>query len=231
MGMFHLRDPRGGKGRVAVFHALLVELHGIHPNLAMTMLPLVPEYGSWDDLFTIAANFAPFKHEVLTLAEKQLVEEEIKLTRGEPLSMFAKWVPDEKKALKEIAVEFAYHLMKDVVPPPMHSQVMASYRRRINRLNAVVNPVEIYECAGRWDEIDPTTVAAGALKMKRGAYLNERNGTQRSADEKRVQCAEKFKEFFGANPPTKYEKLEPSSERYDPVRDIVDEWVQGGWRI
>lgn len=233
VGMFHLRDPRGGEGLVTAFHHRLAELYTLSPNLAMTVLPFIPEYGSWDDMFTIAAMYPVFKEEILRLAEEQLIVEEIKFARGEPLSLFAKWVPDEKKTLKAIAVEFAYRLVKDVVPRPLHSQIMASYRRRISRLNAVVNPVEIYECAGRWDEIDPETVAEGALRVKRAAYLNHKlhTGEQRSADEKRKKCAENFREFFASKPPGVCIKLDPSSARYDPIRAALQEWVEGGWRF
>ena len=233
VGMFYLRDPRGGEGRIAIFHSLLSQLYSMYPNLAMTVLPLIPDYGSWDDMFTIAAKFPVFKYEVLRLAEQQLLQDEENLACGRPISMFAKWVPDEKKALKEIAKEFAYYLVRKFSPTPEHSMVMASYRRRITKLNKILNPVEIYECAGRWDEIDPATVAEGALRVKREAYLNRKlhTGEQRSSDEKRKECAEKFKEFFLTKPPTFYTKLEPSAMRYDLVRAIVREWAEGGWRI
>lgn len=233
VGMFYLRDPRGGEGRVAIFYSLLSQLHEINPDLAITVLPLIPEYGSWDDMFTIAAKFPVFKNEVLRLAEQQLSKDEANLANGQPISMFAKWVPDEKKSLKLIAKEFAYYLVRSFSPRPEHSMIMASYRRRISKLNKMINPVEIYECAGRWDEIDPATVAEGALRVKRAAYLNENihTGEQRSTDEKRKHCAENFREFFEARPPGSYTKLEANSTRYDPVRAIVNEWVQGGWRF
>ena len=233
VGMFYLRDPRGGEGRVEIFHSLLWQLHGMYPNLAMTVLPLIPEYGSWDDMFTIAAKFPVFKYEVLRLAELQLLQDEANLAHGQPISLFAKWVPDEKKALRELAKDFAYYLVRSFSPRPAHSMIMASYRRRITKLNKVINPVEIYECAGRWDEIDPATVAEGALRVKRAAYLNEKlhTGEQRSSDEKRKHCAENFREFFLAKPPTSYTKLESTATRYDPIRTVVREWVEGGWRI
>jgi hypothetical protein len=233
VGMFHLRNPRGGEGRVGVFYALLMELHGLHPNLAMTILPFIPEYGSWDDMFTIAHHFPVFKYEVLRLAEIQLLQEEEKVARGEALTTFAKWVPDEKKALRAIAKEFAYYLVRSFSPMPQHSMIMASYRRRISKLNKIVNPVEIYECAGRWDEIDPEKVSAGALRVKHAAYLNEKphTGEQRSSDERRIQCANRFKAFFASRPPATYEKIDASSDRYSAIRAVVSEWVEGGWRV
>jgi hypothetical protein len=233
VALFHLRDPRGGQGRVSEFQRTLRELHVDEPDLVMSLLPLIPEYGCWADLFQLAADAPAFKDEVLRLAQLQLLEDETRVLCGEPVSIFAKWVPDEKKRLGRLATEFAYYLVRGFSPRPEHSKIMASYRRRINRLNRLINPVEIYECAGRWDEINPARVGAGAIRVKHAAYLNQqlRTGAQRSTDEKRIRCAERFRAFFEAGPPAPHPMYAPSSTRYDAVRAVVREWAEGGWRI
>ena len=233
VALFHLRDPRGGQGRVGEFHEGLLELYADEPDLVMTLLPLIPEYGCWVDMFNLAAVAPVFRNEILRLAEAQLLEDEARLMCGQPVSVFAKWVPDEKKRLGGLAKEFAYRLVRGCSPQPDHSKIMASYRRRINRLNRLINPVEIYECAGRWDEINPATVGAGAIRFKYAAYMNEklRTGEQRSTDEKRIRCAERFQAFFETGPPASRPAHAPASTRYDPVRAVVREWVQGGWRV
>ena len=215
------------------FHCGLLELHADEPDLAMSLLPLIPEYGCWVDMFNLAAAAPVFKAEVLRLAELQLLEDEKRLMSGEPVSIFAKWVPDEKKRLGRVATDFAYYLVRGFSPRPEHSKIMASYRRRINRLNKLINPVEIYECAGRWDEINPATVGAGAIRVKHAAYLNEklRTGGQRSTDEKRIRCAERFWAFFEAGPPALRPQYAPESSRYDLVRAVVRDWAGGGWRV
>jgi hypothetical protein len=235
VSMFHLRDARGGVGVYSLFYMLMEELYKIVPDLALSLLPLIPEYGSWEDMFRLASTFPPFKHTILDLAEKQLEIEEKRLNDGEPLSMFAKWVPDEKKSKGALAVEFAHRLARNLPSSVRHSQIMRSYRRRINRLNAVVAPVEIYECANRWDEIDPTKVSAGAIKKKWAAYLNRyiSNPIQRSNDTKRIECAKKFEEFFEerSKTPIEYKMHTPESSRYDMVRRVLKEWMEGGWRV
>jgi len=233
VALFHLRDPRGGQGRVAEFQGQLLELHRDEPDLAMSLLPLIPEYGCWVDMFNLAEAAPVFKAEVLRLAEAQLLADETRLMCGQPVSIFAKWVPDEKKRMGRLAKDFAYYLVRGFSPQPEHSKIMASYRRRINRLNRIINPVEIYECAGRWDEINPVTVGGGAIRFKYAAYMNKklRTDEQRSTDEKRIRCAERFRAFFEANPPALRPVYAPASSRYDAVRAVVREWVQGVWRV
>ena len=231
VSLMHLRNPRGGYGRADLFSVLLHELYTVEPDLAMSILPLIPEYGCWSDMFHIAAAYPQFKHAIFTIAERQLVTDEIRYAGGQPVSIFAKWVPDEKKTLGALAVEFAHYLMRNM--PAVHSQIMRLYRKRINRLNAAINPVEIYECAGKYDQIDPATVAEGALRIKKDAYLNKVPGTEepRSTDPARIACAEKFQEFFEERGRPAYEKLLTTSPVYDNVRRLVSEWSSGGWRV
>jgi hypothetical protein len=107
---------------------------------------------------------------------------------------------------------------------------MAAYRRRLSRLNAGLKTVETLECAGRWDEINPSTVPERALYKKRMAYLNLTNdGKPREpTNERRVACAKNFQNFL-------YSEKEPlpldMEERYEPVRALAREWLDGGWRV
>ena len=72
---FQTRDVRGGKGErdasEAVFEALLKNSRTA--PVARELLKLVPEYGSWRDLFQI--EVADAKERILDLAVKQFLEE------------------------------------------------------------------------------------------------------------------------------------------------------------
>lgn len=48
--LFWTRDVRGGAGERLTFRKLMVALEANHPELAARVLPLVAEYGRWDDL-------------------------------------------------------------------------------------------------------------------------------------------------------------------------------------
>jgi hypothetical protein len=85
-GLFWLRDIRGGQGRRASFRAGLRWLAENNIDLLQRLIPLVPEYGRWDDLLVFDADS---KAETLAF-------ELIKLTldaEGSPAALCAKWMP------------------------------------------------------------------------------------------------------------------------------------------
>jgi hypothetical protein len=200
---FQTRDVRGGKGERQLFYIMMDVLP---TSLAELLLPLVPEYGSWDDMFTMASKSPLFKKAVLDIASQQLSMDEKAMTVGGKLSLLGKWAPREGKAFGFLASEFARHLAGPISSEVKHSQIMATYRKRLARLNAALKTVETFECANRWDEIDPKLVPARARHIKMAAYMNEhvkKNSYHHSVprhphDEKRISCAEHFKAFFGA---------------------------------
>jgi hypothetical protein len=221
---FQGRDVRSN-GKRDPFYAFMAANSDIAPYL----LPLVPEYGSWDDMFTLASQQPYLKRAVFTLAAIQIVADEKNLgTR--PLSQIGKWAPREGKAFGHLAKEFARYLVGPVPPNVNHSQIMASYRKRMSRLNAALKTVEVYECAGRWDEIDPSSVPVSAFNIKLAAYLNEDYNLELREPEnvKRMKCRENFLNFLHEDKPAP--KTTPA-DRYEAVRTVYREWEQGGWRV
>jgi hypothetical protein len=221
---FHARDVRGGKGERDIFHVLLEAIHEWNADLAVSLLDLIPEYGSWKDVFQLAEDVPALAAPLLRCAKAQLLRDEAALDampgplrhEGDPpappppsISLLAKWAPREGKAGGELAKQFARLLWvdaRDPKPGPSHSRAMASYRHRLVRLNAYLKTVETYECAGRWDEIEPARVPGRAREIKKRAYLNEKIERKQAepgelrapADPKRMACREHFQAFFAA---------------------------------
>ena len=208
---FHARDVRGGKGERRIFYDMLSAVHEVKPSLAEAVLNLVPEYGSWDDMFTLAKEIPGLKEAALSEAGMQLAVDEIKLDLGPEasISLLAKWAPREGKAGDALARDFAHHLFSPASPGKggvKHSAIMTAYRKRLARLNAHLKTVETLECAGRWDEIEPQRVPARARELKKAAYLNEpvrrpkglEPTLRHPSDEKRMACREHFQQFFAA---------------------------------
>lgn len=206
---FQARDIRGGKGERQLFYDMMQAVHEAKPGLAASLLSLVPEYGSWGDMFTLAEKVEGLRPAVLKEAKTQLEADEALLQNslGASISLLAKWAPREGKAGSALAREFANLLCTDAKGAKKHSGTMASYRKRLAALNRHLKTVETYECAGRWDEIEPARVPARAREIKKAAYLNEklhggRRGTdpelRKPHDAKRMDCREHFQEFFAA---------------------------------
>ena len=73
---FQTRDPRGGKGEYKLFYELINILHSIKPGLVEILLELIPEYGSWNDMFILADLNPSLKSILLGIAARQLAEDE-----------------------------------------------------------------------------------------------------------------------------------------------------------
>lgn len=226
--VFQTRDVRGGKGERKLFQQLFSALYAKKPELGSALVSLIPEYGSWDDLFTIAAAALekadwPILRAIYAHAQQQLENDEktvadyLKLVANTPaeqpparpsISLLAKWAPREGKQFGKLAVHFANHLASggNYRSKMVHSQVMGAYRKRLAPLNRYLETVEVKECAKTWSKIDPTRVPARARELKKAAYLNEKvrksergPATPRHpGDKDREACREHFQAFFKA---------------------------------
>lgn len=225
---YRIRDVRGGNGRRDVFYILLTTIYEVYPDLVVRLLEIVPEYGTWKDMFMLTQQAHPIPERIIyEIAGKQLVEDEKRYSQGLPISLLAKWAPREQKQLSHLAKGFAHFLMKD--ESASHAQIMSNYRRRIARLNLAMNTVETLECAKRWDEIVPENIPKGALRIKKRAYINETPDRyiKEPANLKRMICRQNFLYYFevSSRPEFLFDEY-----RYDKVRAITREWIRGGWR-
>ncbi len=210
---FQARDVRGGKGERALFHTMMRVIHAHSPSLVEAVLSLVPTYGSWDDIFTLAGQIPELKGAALKEAAVQLRADEVKMGLGgdASISLLGKWAPREGKAGGAMASDFA-RVLFEANPPGKgavalkHSAIMAAYRKRLAALNAHLKTVEVLECADRWDEIEPKRVPARARELKKKAYLNEpvhrpkelEPVLRRPENLKRMACRQAFQNFFSA---------------------------------
>jgi hypothetical protein len=217
---FQARDVRGGKGERKLFHEMMYVLQREKPDLAVALLDLVPEYGSWDDVFTMAAA-GTMTVQLLALAAKQLKADEEVVRAYEvaratavaagseapskpSISLLAKWAPREGKQFDTLATLFARKLAADAPAGLKQSQIMAGYRKRLSALNKYLETVEVKECANDWEEIDPKAVPARAREIKKAAYLNEKARKtgrgpvelRKPDDPVRMKCRENFQAFF-----------------------------------
>jgi len=192
----------------------------------IALLEYIPVYGYWGDVFWLAMNVPALYGPILSFSTRQIKKDEIALVTGEPVSLFAKWVPKQGKKNEK----FAQDLAKLLYPALTYSKRMALYRRRISRLNRAINTVEILQCANRWDEIEPSQVPQICLRKKIASFLNVKPGTMdtRNTDNtKRETCTERFTEYLS----TMYKAPTTNSYRdYTSLEGVVNAWAEGGWR-
>ena len=82
--LFFARDVRGGLGERRLFRVILSVLALEKPEILRPLLPLVPEYGRWDDLWRLLDT--PLRQDVLALVFSQWKEDSSHLAAGNSVS-------------------------------------------------------------------------------------------------------------------------------------------------
>jgi len=202
--LFQNRDVRGGKGERASTTLMWEYMLEHHQEDALKMLPLLTEYGSWRDLFQLAALNQAVIPVVLDEVEQQLAKDLDALAEEKPLSLLAKWIPREDRQ-PELAKLIAKRIFPYEIRPASR---MKLYRKKISALNRVLKTTEVAMCAGEWASIEPKNVPGRCLQKNMKAFLNEpgnkrtvtrlrRGASLRYPDiEDRMECREHFQKFF-----------------------------------
>ncbi len=97
--LFFARDVQGGMGERRLFRVILSALALEKPEVLRPLLPLVPEYGRWDDLWRLLDT--PLRQDVLALVSSQWKEDLSRLVTEGSISLLAKWLPSPNASAKE----------------------------------------------------------------------------------------------------------------------------------
>lgn len=192
---FQTRDIRGGKGERDLFTHMYNELLLIAPKAATAVLPLIPEYGCWRDIFNMLRQQPHQAH--MELVINQLKKDATTLLTSSSCSnkqsLAAKWAPREhNKKDKPLASLLAQRMFPG---HPNHNQL---YRQTVAQLNKRLNTTEIDMCAKQFSRIDPAKVPGRCLKVHTKAFLNQvtKQRLAPSTDPDRVEAAEHFTQHF-----------------------------------
>ncbi len=204
---FQGRDVRGGKGERSIaldlISVLLEELHEkIGPNVlregsaASKVMPLIVEYGSWRDVFTLATLMPTYRWGMLAYVADQFWADYTKLKEernvAPKLSLLAKWLPREKASTFK-------SIFGDLITAIYGTDDKAErrrYRMTVSDMNRQLDTVETHMCGETWREIKPAAVPGKCLKNNRKAFFNNKlkGSGPRSEEEDRVICAQNFVE-------------------------------------
>lgn len=108
---FYLRDIRNGLGERNLFRMIFNTLADFYPDVAEQLIPYIPVYGRYDDLF--CALQSPVRESVISFVRKQLDKDLANLEKGKPVSLLGKWLPSENASsvqTKELASEIRTEL-------------------------------------------------------------------------------------------------------------------------
>jgi len=146
--LFWVRDIRGGAGERRFFRVSMRHLSSLFPNKMSKVLPLIPEYGRWDDLVSLEGT--KVERQVLLIIEGALLNED---------ALCAKWMPRKGT--------FANKLRKYLGWSPKQ------YRKKLVELTKVV---ETQMCAKEFDKIEYSKVPSLAMSRYGRAFIkNDEN--------------------------------------------------------
>jgi hypothetical protein len=162
--LFYVRDVRGGLGERRLFRICMKELAELNESMAIELLPLIAEYGRYDDLFELLNVSSAIKTAILELVVTQFNLDFANMQLDEPISLLAKWLPTEncsnanRKANAKLIINALQLSSKD-------------YRKAVSQMRKYLDVVEVKASANQWGDIDYNTVPSNANLKYKNAFL------------------------------------------------------------
>lgn len=160
--LFFARDVRGGLGERRLFRLCFNYLANLHRDMAIDLIPIVPEYGRWDDLWVLIGT--PLEKNVIDLVKKQLKKDTKNANAGRPISLLAKWLPRANTSSKETR-----RLARKMIS--LLGMTERNYRKKLSKLNSYLKVIEVDISANRWGDIDYSSVPSNANVLYNAAFL------------------------------------------------------------
>jgi hypothetical protein len=209
------RDIIDGKGEYSLTYMMIYVWYFFYPNLALYAIKCLVDfgdngkthqYGSWKDIkyfcdYCISQN-ASVNHEMIKYSI-QLINDQLRrdVNSQENLSLLARWVPREKSKFGwfygELACDYFSHYLESAKTfdsiKKATLKCKMEYRKLLSNLNKKLDTLQIKQCDKRWAEIDFKNVTSISIAKQKRAFLNvTKEGSQRSEEEDRIQCANHF---------------------------------------
>ena len=175
--LFMLRDIRGnGMGERRSFRVCFRWLATVRKDLILKLIPLVAEYGRWDDLFCLIDKSATIDAEVeaavFDAIDKQWAEDLTNMKAEKPISLLAKWLPSiNTSSSKSVALakRFCKYLQLSE----------KQYRKTLSSMRKYLNVIEQKMSAKQWSEINYEAVPSKANVKYNAAFLRNDEARRR----------------------------------------------------
>ena len=210
--LFYARDIRGGLGERQLFRCILRYLAYTKTSSVLKNLPLIAEYGRFDDLLILLGS--PCEDELIRYLRAQLDDDLAAMEAGESCSLLAKWLPSVNTSSYK-SREKAKKLCR------LLGMSEKKYRQTLAKLRAHIDIVESRLCKKDYS-FDYTQVPAGALFKYRQALL--RNDGERYSDYLTAVREGRKKMNTGTLYP--YQIVCSAMDQYDPdmIRSLDTTW-------
>jgi len=197
------------EGNRRLFYTMMNELAISDTRLANALIPLIPIYGYWKDLWILWHSTPELRNTIDDLVLEQFITDQ----ESENPSMLAKWLPREGSAFDKKIL--AKHFANLFFPMVNESKKMKTYRKTCSALNKILDTTEIKMCAGQWDLIDFNTVTPNVLKRYEKGFL--RHDHERYLERMRLLQMQERQERQQRQSPQGQEKREPIKDAVQHV--------------
>ena len=200
--MFEKRDCRGGEKEKKIFYDMFEILCKRYPLICRSIIEIIPEYGSWKDMWQIASEH---DRETLSVIYKVCAEQLSKdysafeSDEDAKLSLAGKWTPTENTHF--------YNKLKSTFPQylrmmfPLSDKPLRLYRKKNTPLRKKLHVVEQLMCDGKYGDIDPKRTPSVCAIRSRNALMNikkdtkgynNETGNRYPDNEDRVKCRQNW---------------------------------------
>ncbi|MBO7703475.1 MAG: DUF2828 family protein [Solobacterium sp.] len=127
---FYTRDVREGLGERDTARIFFRTLSLCRPEVLKPNLSLIPEYGRWDDLFSLLGT--PLEEEVLAILKTQLEKDTVSLREEKPISLLAKWMPGVNASASKTRKTARFLSRKFGMNEKTYRKTLSALRTRLN---------------------------------------------------------------------------------------------------
>ena len=143
--LFFARDVRGGLGERRLFRTAMKFIAEYEPETAAKVIPLVAEYGRFDDMWEFLDN-ETLRPVVLNYIDSQLKNDIDDKNNQKPISLLAKWLPSVNSSSDRTKV-YANIIRKHL------GMTERDYRKLLAELRMYLDVVERKMSAKQWGDI------------------------------------------------------------------------------
>lgn len=166
--IFYTRDILGGLGRRRIGRLLFQRLAEIDSKSAIANIPNMPEYGRFDDLYSLMGTDA--EDAMFKFIRDTFYDDLDKMSKGLPVSGLAKWVKNPNSKVKETRRLGRLTARKAGIN-------LSVFTKKLTELRKYLNVVELKMTEKNWGDIDYSKVPSRASMIYSKAF--DKNDNER----------------------------------------------------
>ena len=169
--LFYTRDVRGALAERDTIREAIKYCAEKYPEIIKCNIPLIPEYGRWDDMFSLIGT--PLEDDMWAFVKSVYDQDLLAVENGSnAVSLLAKWLPSADASSENTRRKGCYAAKR-------LSDSVYNYKREVKSLRRVINTIESHISAKDWGTYDYSKIPSYAMMKYSSAFA--RNDSERYA--------------------------------------------------